>query len=254
MNQFISKLLIPYNSPIFEISTTILATAIVIFFTLILIPIQQCANNYSPSLLKYFRRDHDTISCFLLLSVSMLFNVCMLFIHTLKIDALFSSILLILSLLSIFLMFFKLTKIMSPVYYLLPEIKKDCISTIEYGLKKKNDMTLQQKRNQVSEQLKQVLLVNEKIDPKTDKWEIPHNISEKVHEKMAPLKSMAIKLMKTSDYEIFNSTIYTIRDISISYLQIRQDYKTFYDHYLFFLAETFKDLIKNAEKYNDLNS
>lgn len=253
MNQFISKLLIPYNSPIFEISTTISATAIVIFFTLILIPIQQCANNYSPSLLKYFRRDHETISCFLLLSVSMLFNICMLFIHTLKIDAIFSSILLILSFFSIFLMFFKLTKIMSPVYYLLPEIKKDCISTIRYGLKKKNDITLQQKRNQINEQIKQVSLVHEKIDPKTDKWEIPDNISEKVHEKMAPLKSMAIKLMKTSDYEIFNSTIYTIRDISISYLQIRQDYKTFYDHYLFLLAETFKDLIKNAERYNDIN-
>jgi len=253
MNLFISKLLIPYNSPIFEISTTILATAIVIFFTLILIPIQQCANNYSPSLLKYFRRDHETISCFLLFSVSMLFNICMLFIHTLKIDAIFSSILLILSFLSIFLMFFKLTKIMSPVYYLLPEIKKDCISTIRYGLKKKNVITLQQKRNQINEQIKQVSLVHEKIDPKTDKWKIPDNISEKVHEKMAPLKSMAIKLMKTSDYEIFNSTIYTIRDISISYLQIRQDYKTFYDHYLFLLAETFKDLIKNAERYNDIN-
>ncbi|MBU2598935.1 MAG: hypothetical protein KKC53_07210 [Actinobacteria bacterium] len=135
----------------------------------------------------------------------------------------------------------------------MPEIKKDCISTIRYGLKKKNDITLQQKRNQINEQIKQVSLVHEKIDPKTDKWKIPDNISEKVHEKMAPLKSMAIKLMKTSDYEIFNSTIYTIRDISISYLQIRQDYKTFYDHYLFLLAETFKDLIKNAERYDDIN-
>ncbi|GAH48066.1 unnamed protein product, partial [marine sediment metagenome] len=112
---------------------------------------------------------------------------------------------------------------------------------------------LQQKSNQISEQMTQVLLVHEKIDPKTDKWKIPDDIAEKVHEKMAPLKSMAIKLMKTSDYEIFNSTIYTIRDISISYLQIRQDYKTFYDHYLFLLAETFKDLIKNAERYNDIN-
>jgi len=253
MNQFISKLLIPYNSPIFEISTTILATAIVIFFTLILIPIQQCANNYSPSLLKYFRRDHDTISCFLFLFVSMLFNICMFFVYTLKIDAIFSSILLVLSFLSIFLMFFKLTKMMSPTYYLLPEIKKDCINTIRYSLKKKNVITLQQKRNQINEQIKQVSLVHEKIDPKTDKWKIPDDISTKVHEKMAPLKSMAIKLMKTSDYEIFNSTICTIRDISISYLQIRQDYKTFYDHYLFLLAETFKDLIKNAERYNDIN-
>jgi len=253
MNQFISKLLIPYNSPIFGISTTILATAIVIFFTLILIPIQQCANNYSPSLLKYFRRDHDTISCFLFLFVSMLFNICMFFVHTLKIDAIFSSILLILSFLTIFLMFFKLTKMMSPTYYLLPEIKKDCINTIRYGLKKKYDLTLQQKSNQISEQMTQVLLVHEKIDPKTDKWKIPDNISENVYEKMVPLKSMAIKLMKTSDYEIFNSTIYTIREISISYFQNRQDYKTFYDHYLFLLAETFKDLIKNAERYNDIN-
>jgi len=253
MNSFISKLLIPYNSPIFEISTTILATAIVIFFTLILIPIQQCANSYSPSLLKYFRRDHDTISCFLFLFVSMLFNICMFFVHTLKIDAIFSSVLLILSFLSIFLMFFKLTKMMSPTYYLLPEIKKDCINTLKYCLKKKNDITLQQKRDQISEQMTQVLLVHEKIDPKTDKWKIPDDIAEKVHGKIAPLKSMAIKLMKTSDYEIFNSTIYTIRDISISYLQIRQDYKTFYDHYLFLLAETFKDLIKNAERCNDIN-
>ncbi|GAH31157.1 unnamed protein product, partial [marine sediment metagenome] len=142
---------------------------------------------------------------------------------------------------------------MSPTYYLLPEIKKDCINTIRYSLKKKNVITLQQKRNQINEQIKQVSLVHEKIDPKTDKWKIPDDISTKVHEKMAPLKSMAIKLMETSDYEIFNSTICTIRDISISYLQIRQDYKTFYDHYLFLLAETFKDLIKNAERYNDIN-
>src|SRR3989304_4843675 len=63
----------PFGKSFFETAASILATAIVLFFTLVLIPIQQFVNRYSPSLLRYFRRDWLTISLMVVVLVS-LFN------------------------------------------------------------------------------------------------------------------------------------------------------------------------------------
>lgn len=248
----LSYLLMSYNSPIFEVSATILATIIILFFTLILIPLQQCANYYSPSLLNYFRRDCVAINCMLLLLLSMFFNIYMLLIPTLKLYAIISIILLIFSFICIIWMIFHLIKMLNPVDYLLPKIEDDCIKTLKRGLNKTGDITLQQKIEQLEEQMEQVLLVTERIDPKEEKWAVPNQISNKMFVKMLPLKSMAMKLIESPDYEVFAKVIQTISNISTTYFQERQSYKSFHDSFLFSLSETLTDIIKMAENSNNV--
>jgi hypothetical protein len=251
MEQLFS-LLMPYSSPIFEVSATILATTIVLFFTLILIPLQQCASYYSPSLLKYFRRDRVAIECMLILFLSMFFNIYMLFIPTLKVHAVISFVLLVFSFVCIVLMILHLVKMLSPADYLLPKIKDDCIKILERGLAKTEDITPQQKIEQLKEQMEQVLIVAEKVDPKEEKWAVPSQISNEMFMKMLPLKSIAMKLIETSDYEVFARVIQTIRDISIIYFEQRQSYKSFHDTFLFSLSETLTDVIKMAENSSNV--
>jgi len=61
MDIILDHLFSTFEPNFFETATSILAMAIVLFFTLVLIPIQQFVNRYSPSLLKYFRSDWLTI-------------------------------------------------------------------------------------------------------------------------------------------------------------------------------------------------
>lgn len=248
----LSSLLMSYSSPIFEVSATILATIIILFFTLILIPLQQCANYYSPSLLKYFRRDCVAINCMLLLLLSMFFNIYMLLIPTLKMYAVISIILFVFSFICIIWMICRLIKMLNPADYLLPKIKDDCIKTLKRGLSKTGDITPQQKIEQLKEQMEQVLLVNERVDPKEKKWAVPNQISNEMFVKMVPLKSMAMKLIESSDYEVFAKVIQTISDISTTYFQERQSYKSFHDSFLFSLSETLTDVIKMAENSSNV--
>src|SRR3972149_6201171 len=69
----------PFGKTFCETAASILATAIVLFFTLVLIPIQQFVNRYSPSLLGYFKRDRLTILLMTVLLVSFFYQVAMWF-------------------------------------------------------------------------------------------------------------------------------------------------------------------------------
>lgn len=248
-----SPLLMHYNSAIFEISATILATTIVLFFTLILIPIQQCANHYSPSLLNYFKRDRVAIECMLLLLLSMFFNIYTLLIPTsLGIHGVISVMLLAFSFIGIIWMIFHIIKMLSPAEYLFPKIKNDCIKTLERGLSKKTELTLQEKIVQLEDQMKQALLVAEQGDPKEEKWAVPTQVIDSMFEKMLPLKSIAMKLISTSDYEVFEKLIQNIKSISLAYFHKRRDYKSFHDPFLFSLSETFADILKMAESCSNV--
>src|SRR3972149_6115845 len=207
MASIFTSLLMSYNSPIFEISATILATTIVLFFTLILIPIQQCATNYSPVLLKYFKRDGFTILFMLVLIFSLFFNVFMFFVTTIKLYGIISAALLVISFLCIILMIYRIIKMLSPAEYLFPKIKNDCIKTLDRGLSKKKELTLQEKIVQSEDRMKQTLLVAEQADPKKEKWAVPTQVIDRMLEKMFPLKSIAMKLISTSDYEVFEKVI-----------------------------------------------
>jgi hypothetical protein len=149
-------------------------------------------------------------------------------------------------------MIYRIIKMLSPAEYLFPKIKDDCIKTLDRGLSRKRGLTLQEKSVQLEEQMKQALLVAEPGDPKEEKWAIPAQVIDSMFEKMLPLKSIAMKLISTSDYEVFEKLIQNIKSISLAYLHKRRDYKSFHDQFIFLLSETFVDIIKMAESSSNV--
>ena len=116
----------PFEKSFFETAASILATAIVLFFTLVLIPIQQFVNRYSPSLLSYFKRDRLTILLMVVLLGSFFYHIVLLFTSPIYLHAYISAFLLAFSFLLITAMIFRVIKMMNPSEYLFPKIQEDC--------------------------------------------------------------------------------------------------------------------------------
>lgn len=239
-------LLEPFGKSFFETGASILATTIVLFFTLVLIPIQQFVNRYSPSLLSYFKSDRFTILLMTVLLGSFFHQVAMWFFPPIYLSAYIPAFLLSLSFVLIVLMIFRVIKMMNPSEYLFPIIQADCNRI----LKDVKPVELQNpidKLSQLEDQMKQVLIAGEKVDPNEKKWAISNAVVGQLIEKMLPLKSIIMNLITTADYELFSRAIGTFREIAISYFVARKEFKSSHDPFLIYLCETFNDLIKTAE-------
>src|SRR3972149_7003038 len=161
----------PFGKSFFETAASILATAIVLFFKLVLIPIQPLVNRYSPSLLRYFRRDKLTISLMAVLLISFFYHITLWFVTPIYLNAYISAFLLAFSFALIVLMIFRVIKMMNPSEYLFPRIQEDCNKI----LKEVKPVELQSpvdKLSQLKDQMKQVLIAGEKVDPNEMKWSV----------------------------------------------------------------------------------
>lgn len=236
----------PFGKSFFETAASILATAIVLFFTLILIPIQQFVNRYSPSLLRYFKRDRLTISLMAVLLISFFYHITLWFVPPIYCNAYISALLLVFSFVLIVLMIFRVIKMMNPSEYLFPKIQEDCDEILKEIKPEKLQNSID-KLSQLEDQIKQVLIAGEKVDPNEKKWSVPDAVVKQLIEQMLPLKSIIMNLITTADYGLFAKAIQTFKKISILYFVARRELKSSQDPFLIYLCETLNDLVKTAE-------
>ena len=236
----------PFEKSFFETAGTILATAIVLFFTLVLIPIQQFVNRYSPSLLRYFRRDRPTISLMVVLLISFFYHIALWFSHPIYLYAYISAFLLALSFVLIVSMIFRVIKMMNPSEYLFPRIQEDC-NKVLMKVKPEELQNPTDRLSQLEDQMKQVLIAGEKVDTNEKKWAVSDAVVKQLIEKMLPLKSIMMNLITTADYELFTKAVQTFKEISISYFIARKEFKSSHDPFLIYLTETLNDLVKTGE-------
>jgi hypothetical protein len=236
----------PFEKSFFETAASILATAIVLFFTLVLIPIQQFVNRYSPSLLSYFKRDRLTILLMVVLLSSFFYHIVLLFTSPIYLHAYISAFLLAFSFLLITAMIFRVIKMMNPSEYLFPKIQEDCNNILK-EVKPEELQNPIDKLSQLKDQMNQELIAGEGVDPNEKKWAVSDAVVRQLIEKMLPLKSIIMNLITTADYELFAKAIQTFKEISISYFVARKEFKTSQDTFLIYLTETLNDLVKAAE-------
>jgi len=153
----------PIAKNFFETAASILATTIVLFFTLVLIPIQQFVNRYSPSLLRYFRRDRLTMSLMVVLLFSFFYHVALWFTNPIYLTAYISALLLASSFALIVWMIFRVIKMMNPSEYLFPRIQEDCNEILK-EVKPVEFQNPLEKLSQLEDQMRQVLIATEKVD------------------------------------------------------------------------------------------
>jgi hypothetical protein len=237
----------PFGKNFFETSASILATAIVLFFTLVLIPIQQFVNRYSPSLLSYFKKDRFVILLMTVLLGSFLYQVAMWFFTPIYLTAYISAFLLAFSFILIIIMIFRVIKMMNPAEYLFPKINEDCKEVIRTEIKPEELQNPIDQIARLEDQMDQVLVAGEKIDPNEKKWNVSGGVVNRIIEKMLPLKSIIMNLIITADYELFASAIQIFKNISISYFVARKEFKSTRDPFQIYLCETLTDLVKTAE-------
>ena len=240
------------DKSIFEVGTATLATAIVLFLTIALIPIQQYAATYSPSVLKYLRRDRIVIALMLFLVASLFFNICMLLIEPHIAFAQISAILLGLSFVCIMFVWYRITRMLNPAQYLLPKIAEHAVKKLGRSLKKPTQPTNHEQLLQLEHQMRKTMLVGEKIDPKDHKWAVPAEATEQFIESIKPLKSIIMKLMEASDYETFEKAVDTVGEASVQYFRQRKDYKNPEDDFLFWLCEALQDLVRAAAQSSNV--
>ncbi len=238
--------LTPFEKSFSETAASILATAIVLFFTLVLIPIQQFVNRYSPSLLRYFRRDKLTISLMVVLLSSFFYHIALWFSRPIFLYAYISALLLALSFVLILLMIFRVIKMMNPSEYLFPKIQEDCNKVLK-EVKPEELRNPVDKLSQLEDQMEQVLMAGEKVDPNEKKWTVSDDVVRQLIEKMLPLKSIMMNLITTADYELSTKAIQTFTEIFSSYFVARKEFKSSQDPLLIYLSETLNDLVKTAE-------
>ncbi|MFQ5903235.1 MAG: hypothetical protein ACE5JO_06055 [Candidatus Binatia bacterium] len=252
MAEFLGSLLenlwTPSTSSIFQVGATITATALVLFLTLILIPIQQVASRYSPVLLTYFKRDKVAILLTFVLLVSLFFNIFMLLIQPMALHAAASAVLVFVSFICIVFTLLRIIKMLNPSEYLLPKLKNDCIGTLKSELPKQPRLSPEEQLHEIQDRIQQVMLVGERAEPGEEKWAIHEVVNQRLMERMMPLKGIIMNLTSSADYEVFSKAVTTLREIAVGYLGERKEYKSFHDPFIVSLCETLKDLLRTAER------
>jgi hypothetical protein len=78
---------------------------------------------------------------------------------------------------------------------------------------------------------------------------VPKEQLEPLRAQLLPLKTLAERLVGVSDFQAFQQLIIDLGEISRTYLQKREDYRSYEDSFIWFLRETFEHLIKTAESH-----
>ena len=239
------------DKTLFETYATIMATVITLLMTVTLIPMQQCASQYSPSFLRYFQRDRQ-LRGYLFLMVGTFIVILVFLVRPTYGWALISATMLVgLSLLCMVQCIRRITVMLNPVQYLLPEAKREVLATLKSAFK-------------IADQLSEI--------PDVEEWQkgfdlgsavrdypefgerfilIPADRIEPLRSGMMPLKTLALRMIGASDYEAFAQLIKDLGEISQQYLVERKSYRTYNDEFIWFVSDTFEHLIRTAESNPD---
>ncbi len=246
---------ISLRSNIFHTSAMILGTIIVLFFTLIIIPIQRYADEYSPILLEYFIKKKWPKIVFLLLLTFFAYNIYFIVFPSTQLPILLISAgLLILSFILLGYLTIYIIKSFNPANFLFPDIYNECKKHILNNItnKKVAKKSLHTKIQEIDETIEQVINVHEKVEGSVDKFVVDSKIIADLISKMLPLKTVMVYLMNKGDYETFVRAIDTFRDINCLYFTSRREYRSYNDSLMSSIYDTFDDLLKVGERTNNL--
>lgn len=250
INQMIAKLNIFLDKGIFHTSAMTFATIMVLFFTLLIIPIQRYASEYSPTLLRYFRKQKFPKIVFGILLIFFCYNIYFMIFPYDKTFVLLSGIFLIVSMILLGILITYVLKMLNPCDSLFPSIYKECKVYIKRNVSKKRkkiDKDINEKGRELKEIMDQILVTSEKVSGAIEKFKIHDYVINGLAERILPLKSVIISLIMKGDYETFVRAINTFRDVNINYFMARKEYRSYLDSLMFTTYETLEDFIKVAE-------
>jgi Predicted membrane protein (DUF2254) len=248
LHQLWNHLRIPESQSMLEAYATIMATVITLLLTVSMIPLQQCASQYSPTLLKYFLHDRKLRQYVVVLLGTLGIILLFLLFPINRPIMVAATVLVGWSFIELVRAVLRIATMLDPVEYLLPEAKKGVTAALDRAFRD----AVQAKESSAGE-WKQAFDQGSKVggdypnirDPKLF---VPTELQEAFKREIMPLKTLALRLSAAADYETFAELLRNLGELSRQYLIKRQEYKSYNDSLVWFLSEMFDDLIKNAEQ------
>jgi hypothetical protein len=228
-----------YNSLLGVVTSTV-GTIVAIFFSLILIPLNQVATKYSPKFLKYLRKDPFFIFVFLFSIVTLVYGVAFLFLGSTKSIA-FSATLLFVSLIVLLgLLVLHVIKLLNPYNSILLPAHKEIVKTFR--------KMIPRYRKTCEKMIKKTFEGHGDLNKELNicLFKVDDDITNYIQESLLPIREVAIKAIKDIDLEQAKNAIQTMMSVVVNYLYSRRQYHTDNDPLLYFLYTEFKLIAQAA--------
>lgn len=229
----IDKPLTEQYQNLFGTLTQTVGTIVAIFFSLILIPLNQISTRYSPSFLKYLKKDKIFAFVFLFSCSSLIYDVTFLFIGSSQNLAVIGVIFFIQLIVLLGFLLVHIIYLSNPYNSILLPAHEEIVKNfrkwipISYKVCKKSNEKL----------LKQAG-IGESLD--ICLFKIDDRITDYIQSNLLPIREVAIKAIKDLDLEQAKNAIQTMMSIVVNYLYARKAYHSDDDPLLYFLYTEYK--------------
>lgn len=211
-----------------------------IFFTLYVIPIQNIVGKYSQEFLKRVIVNRSYIISFILLTLSLFYNLAFALFGSSKSIAIASFILTFFATLILGYLVVITAKILD-----IRNLIKDFTEEIKKYLR--IEIPFSQKENY--RKFKSIPQIDNSLTLSMSKFEVPAEVIESLRERILPILGTVTQSIRNEQLEIFRAGIRAIAEITTEYIDQRIDYGTYNDSYLTFIVEQFiimKDLAQES--------
>ncbi len=225
---------------LFGVLTSTIGTMVAIFFSLILLPLNQIAAKYSPKFLKYIKKDWVFISIFFASVFILIYDVVFLFLGATFLIAISAIILFVFLICLLGLFVSHVIKLLNAYNSILIPSHKEIVKKFRKMIphsRKRCEKMVKKTLGKQSELKEQINICLFKVD---------ENITNYIQESLLPIQEVAIKAIKEFDLEQAKNAIRTMMSVVVNYLQARKQYHTDDDPLLYFLYTEYKLLTQTA--------
>lgn len=220
------------------VSTT--GTVIAIFFSLVLIPLNQIAARYSPSFLKHLKKDSVFITTFVFSTLTLVYDLFFLVHGTSKTIAFLSSALFILLVFLLGQLLFHIIKLSNPYESILRPAHKEIVKQTERLIKRyKSDC-----ETQIAKTLGDNKHLNDSVD--ICSFAVDERVTNYIESGLLPMREVALKAIRDLDLEQAKNSIQTMMSVVVNYLILRKDYHSDNDPLLYFIYTEYKTIIQES--------
>jgi len=225
---------------LFSVLTSTIGTIIAIFFSLILIPLNQIATKYSPKFLKYLKKDWVFISIFLFSVFALIYDVIFLLVGSTKLIAISAIILFVFLIILLVKLFLHIIKLSNPYNSILLPSHKEIVKTFR--------KMITRSRKECEEKTKKTFRGRDDLNKQIDicLFKVDDRIIDYIQESLLPIREVAIKAIKDLDLGQAKDAIQTMMSIVVKYLYSRRQYYDDNDPLLYFLYTEYKLITQAA--------
>lgn len=137
------------------------------------------------------------------------------------------------------------TRLLNPADHILPAIQRRAIRDLDraFDKLKRLKLNLSEQAEIVEEMMRQTLMTSEKLDPKRlNSFQVPREAMKDVVRELRVLKDLALGFIRTGQTEMLSLSENSAVSIVGHYFQLRKDYLSSSDQFLFDLSDDLRDL------------